>query len=86
MRRPAYWLMSDPLANPQFRRDWTHPPPLRRRHPAPLAGDARVELAKRLSEDATATRITTPEEARLAAEALFVPGRLTKQVGEALDA
>ena len=27
MQRPSYSLMSDPLANPQFRRGWAHPRP-----------------------------------------------------------
>jgi hypothetical protein len=81
MQRPSCWLTSDPLANPQFRRGWTHPPP-KRRSPASLAGDARADFVKHSDDTDTITETAATIRARLAAEALFVRGPLAGSTGE----
>jgi hypothetical protein len=71
MQRPSYWLMADPLANHQFRRGWTMPPPLERKTPA-------ASPAGEIFKGKSSTEIygTDPAKAQALAEAeaLFAPG------------
>ncbi len=64
MQRRAYWTMSDPLVNPQFRRGWEHPPPKRIRP----AGQGQGAFENGTWDEAEPT---ATERARQAAEALF---------------
>ena len=66
-----YALESDPVRNRNWRR-FIDPPPLPRRSPASLAGDARAHIVKHISDTDIIIRITAASQVRLAAEALFV--------------
>jgi len=67
MQRSAFWRMSDPLANPQFRRDWTLLPPPERKCPdAPTPGQDFQSNTS--TNDSVAAE---KAQARRVAEALF---------------
>ena len=70
MQRTAFWLMSDPLANPQFRRCWTQPPPLERKSPgAPTPG----QIFVRTISNKTNTTLQAKEQARALGKQSFCP-------------
>jgi hypothetical protein len=71
MQARPLWLMSDPLANPQFRRHWLDPPWPKRKRPAPVPTDNRP-LTKTITTAANHNHHLAATEARRAAEALFV--------------
>ena len=68
MRRSAFWLMSNPIRDPQFSRGWTYPPPLNRKRRPAGTGTAKF-IGK--SNTAIDTIEREKAQARRAAEALF---------------
>lgn len=76
MQRPAFWLQSDPLANPQFRRGWELPPPKRKRPgAAPTAHPAQFQITSTSANDDNRFDADRKARSRAAAEALFTRGR-----------
>lgn len=74
MQRPAFWTMSDPDLNQQFRRGyrWADPPGAGRRTPGP--GGGRSAVSENLGGNrAKNTARPAKSQARLAAERLFAP-------------
>jgi hypothetical protein len=53
MQHPAFWMMSDPAENPQFRRCWTLPPLPKQKSPgAPTPGQIFVSNINNITDTA----------------------------------